>query len=197
MICYIVGAGTDYGLDFKAGKDDFVIAADAGVRALSDAEIKYDLAIGDFDSLDYVPDDAMRLPKEKDDTDMIAAVKEGFLRGYTQFRIYGGMGGRIDHTIANIQTLAYIVSRGGYGILCGDKRMALVPAGMVFEKAAGSGYVSVFAYSERAEHVTIKGLKYVVEDITLTNDFPLGVSNEFIGEKAYICCESGMLLVVW
>lgn len=59
-----------------------------------------------------------------------------------------------------------------------------------------NGYISVFSMSEKAEGVSIQGLKYTLENGTLTNDYPLGVSNEFIGRTARIAVESGTLLVV-
>ena len=75
--------------------------------------------VGDFDSLGQVPEgeNIVRHPVMKDDTDMMLAVKLGLERGYTRFHIYGGMGGRTDHTIANIQTLAYIAGRGASAFL--------------------------------------------------------------------------------
>ena len=120
-ICYIVGAGENYGIDFSPCADDFVIAADAGFQVLEQHGINMDLVIGDFDSLSFVPKhpEVIPLKKEKDDTDMRAAVLEGMKAGYETFHIYGGTGGRIEHTIANMQLLAELSSGGKRGFLFG------------------------------------------------------------------------------
>ena len=82
-ICYVVGAGENYGLDFKPEKEDYVIAADAGLHYLEEKGTDPDLIVGDFDTLNYVPDkgNVLKLPAEKDDTDMFMAVKEGIKAG--------------------------------------------------------------------------------------------------------------------
>ena len=100
-ICYVVGAGENFGLDFHPATGDFVIAADAGLRNLEEQGIRTDLVIGDFDSLKCVSEhpNTIVLSAEKDDTDTLAAVREGIRVGYTSFHIYCGTGGRIDHTI--------------------------------------------------------------------------------------------------
>ena len=118
-ICYVVGAGENYGLDFEPEKEDFVIAADAGLRYLEEIGIAADLIVGDFDTLQYIPqrENVLELPAEKDDTDMAIAIKEGIRAGYSVFHIYCGTGGRIDHTIANLQMLAYLSERGMQGFL--------------------------------------------------------------------------------
>lgn len=169
-ICYVVGAGACLGLEFQPSEEDLVIAADAGLRYLEQSGIAADLIIGDFDTLGNAPagTNVITLSCEKDDTDMLAAVREGIKAGYTEFHLYGGTGGRIDHTI---------------GVLS----FSPVP----------SGYISVFSYSEKSEGVYLQGLKYPLADATLTNTFPIGTSNEFIGEKSRISVKNGTLMIVF
>lgn len=197
-ICYIVGAGENYGLDFSPAEGDFVIAADAGLRLLEEKGIRPDLIVGDFDTLHYIPqgENVLRLPPEKDDTDMSVAIKEGIGAGYTAFHIYCGTGGRIDHTIANLQLLAYLSERGMQGFLFDRDSVftAITDAELAFNRMDG-GYVSVFSWSERSTGVYLKNLKYELHDAVLTNSFPLGVSNEFIGKESRILVERGTLLV--
>lgn len=199
-ICFVVGAGTDYGLDFCPCKGDFVIAADGGLLHLERQGISADLVIGDFDSLAEAPEHLHRivLKAEKDDTDMLAALREGIKAGYQEFRIYCGTGGRIDHTLANIQALAWLSQKGMRGFLFDRDTTitAVTDSRICFEKIP-EGYLSVFSHMGRAEGVDLIGFKYELHNAVLTNTFPLGTSNEFIGKESSISVERGTLLVTF
>ena len=199
-ICYVVGAGDNYGLDFSPLPADMVIAADAGLRYLEESGITADLVIGDFDTLHFKPQhpNVIALNIEKDDTDMLAAVREGIHAGYELFHIYCGTGGRMEHTIANIQLLSWLSQNGKQGFLFGQDCIITVitNATLSFPRNA-SGFVSVFSYSEKSEGVYLKGLKYELDNAVLLNTFPLGVSNEFIGKESVIAVNNGILLVVF
>lgn len=185
---------------------DLIIALDGGLLYCEEKGIRPDYIIGDFDSLPaerqsllekYPAECILRLPKEKDDTDMLAAIKFAIEKGIRDFVIYGGLGGRLSHTIANLQCLMYLKQRGMNGLLLGKDTKAFLLQNEEVAFAEGhSGYISVFAYSEKAEAVTLKGLKYELEDAELTAAFPLGVSNEFVGKEAIIGVRRGILLVV-
>lgn len=199
-ICYIVSAGENYGLDFTPGPSDFVIAADAGYRYLAEAGIPAGLVIGDFDTLRDIPrhPHVTVLQPEKDDTDTVAALRAGLEAGYARFHFYCGTGGRIDHTLANIQTLAYLARRGMRGLLFDrDCVLTAVTDGALSFAPVSSGYLSVFSLSDRAEGVCLRGLKYPLEDAELSNTFPLGVSNEFLGQASSVSVGKGTLLVVF
>ena len=199
-ICYIIGAGENYGLNFTPTTEDFVIAADAGLRYLEQCGIAANLVIGDFDSLKNLPThpNTMALNPEKDDTDILAAVREGIKAGYSVFHIYCGTGGRIDHTIANLQVLAYLAQNGMKGFLFDkDSVMAAITNCKITFAKIPSGYISVFSYTEKTEGVYLQGLKYELNNATLTNTFPLGVSNEFIGKESSVSVDSGTLLIVF
>ena len=199
-ICYVVGAGENFGLDFQPATGDLVIAADAGLRYLEEQGIRADLVIGDFDTLKYIPghSNTIALNAEKDDTDTLAAVREGIRAGYTSFHIYCGTGGRIDHTMANLQVLAYLSANNMRGFLFdnGTVITEITNGSLCFGKIL-CGYVSVFSCSEKAEGVTLCGLKYELNHATLTNTFPVGVSNEFIGRESSISVGSGTLFIVF
>ena len=252
--CFIAGAGEFCG-NALPGNGDYVIAADGGYAALASRGITPDLIIGDFDSL--APDllgavsdhpNVIRSSAEKDDTDMMLAVRYGLEQGYETFVINGGLGGRLDQTLANIQILVYIADSGARGTLfghevgvtvikngelrfsrdetgcegeaggkgeagCGDETGCGGEAGCGDEAGCGSeaggggevgrrgeagcGAVSVFSARDKAEGVTLKGLKYPLDNATLTNDYPLGVSNEFTGVPAVISVCEGTLIVIW
>ena len=200
MACWIFGAGSFHGLPEAIQPGDFVIAADGGWRVCRELDITPDLLLGDFDSLGEVPDfgHLLRLPVEKDDTDMVRAVKEGLAKGEKEFHLLGGMGGRrTDHTLANMQTLAYIARHGGRGWLygSGERFTAICDGGEIMLPAKKSGILSVFCLGADAEGVTIEGAQYPLADAALTADFPLGVSNHFTGKAVRVAVRRGCLLI--
>ena len=200
MACWIFGAGSFYGLPEAIQPGDFVIAADGGWRACRELNITPDLLLGDFDSLGEVPDfgHILRLPVEKDDTDMVRAGKEGLTRGEKEFHLLGGMGGqRSDHTVANMQTLAYLAAHGAQGWLYGDgeRYTAICGPDALTLASRDSGILSVFCLGADAAGVTIRGAQYELENAALTAFFPLGVSNHFVGKTVRVSVDSGCLLI--
>lgn len=199
MACFIFGAGDFYGLHATPCEGDFIIAADGGWRWCEAAGVTPHLLLGDFDSLEQVPsfENILRVPVEKDDTDMMLAIKEGLRRGEREFHIYGGLGGkRSDHTVANLQSLLYLASHDACGWLYGDDEVytAIRNASIEFP-ARDEGILSVFCFGADAEGVTIRGGQYEVEDVVLKSDFPLGVSNHFIGAPITVSVRHGSLLI--
>lgn len=205
--CVIIGAGqcdtTVLMRGLMLGKDDLCIAADGGMEYLMEIGVTPDLLIGDMDSLERKEINGTfrikRLPVEKDDTDMLAAIKEGLELGYRNFELYGALGGRLDHTIANIQCLLYLLNRGAKGSLVGDaltlRMIRNETISLPAANYAAGGTISVFAFGGDAFGVTERGLKYTVSNGTIRQEFPIGVSNEFIGEDAEIAVENGILLI--
>ncbi|PJM72633.1 thiamine diphosphokinase [Bifidobacterium primatium] len=209
-VCFIFGAGEYYGGEPQIPAEAYVIAADGGIDHAESFGVVPDAVIGDFDSAadDFAEysryPNVMRLPSEKDDTDMFAAVKLGWSKGVRRFHILGGLGGRLDHTLANMQMLAQISRHGGIGFLHGDGTVATAVTDATLSFPAwgpepGDGrMISVFAHSDVARHVSIRGLKYEVDDATLRNTRALGVSNEFRdGDAASVSVGDGTLAVVY
>ena len=199
--CYIFGAATiSIPLKFTPSECDFVIAADAGYKFLLSQNIKPNLLVGDLDSLGYVPDniELVRFPSVKDDTDMMLAINEGIKRGYKEFIIYGGMGGKLEFTLANLQILYNIVNQGCKCYFVDNNRLvtAVKNSKLEFDENF-RGRISVFAGATEACGVTINGLKYTLNDGILKCDNPLGVSNEFIGECGYISVADGILYIIY
>ena len=197
-VCLVIGAGECNGLDFEKTENDFVICADGGLRYAEKFGVAPDLIVGDFDSYGSVPSacSVIALPREKDETDAHYAVKIALERGYNQFHLYGMLGGRIDHTLANIQLLMYITEKGGSAVLVGDDYdITIVKNNRLKLNGQKGKYVSVFSYSPQSNGVTIKGLKYEVSDISFAYDNPLGVSNEFTDEEAFVEVEDGIVLI--
>ena len=177
----------------------FVIAADGGLRHTRMLGLSPDAVLGDFDSLGYTPVGANVFPVEKDDTDAMLAVRLGLERGCEEFVLYGSLDGpRLDHTIANFQTLQFLTDRGAAGYLVGNRTLVTVLKNGTLRFPAGTeGTLSVFCMGRDAEGVTERGLYYSLEDGRLTSGFPLGVSNHFTGAQAEISVKEGSLLILW
>lgn len=204
--CILIGAGDLTVGQLSLQEGDYVIALDGGLGYCDFLQVEPDLIIGDFDSVTdeerkalleiekAAPEKVIRLKPEKDDTDMLYAIKHALSKGYREFRIYAGTGGRFDHTLANIQCLLYLKNNEARGFLMDGNGMILVIKNEeVRFRENMEGYLSLFAMGQRAEGVTIKGLKYELEDAVITNDFPIGISNEFIGKMGSISVENGEL----
>ena len=197
--CIIFCAAGFDGLSEPIGEDDFVIAADGGLRHTRALGLTPDCILGDFDSLGYVPEGAKVFPTRKDDTDSMLAIREGLSRGYREFVLYGALDGeRPDMAVANYQALLFLADRGARGLLVGKRfRASVVKDGCLTFPAGLDGTVSVFCLGADARGVTIRGLGYPMEEGTLTARFPLGVSNRFTGSPAEIRVKDGSLLVIW
>ncbi len=178
---------------------DLVIAADGGLRHTEKLNITPDVVLGDFDSLGFTPTGANIFPVKKDDTDAMLAVRRGLAMGYRDFLLYGSLDGpRLDHTVANFQTLQFLCDHGAFGCLVGlNTCAAVVKNGTLSFPNGGEGNISVFCMGPDAHGVTLKGLYYPLEKGILTAGFPLGVSNHFTGVPARITVENGSLLVIW
>lgn len=195
--CVIFCAGEFHGLTEPVS--GVCIAADGGLRHLEQLGLTPDVILGDFDSLGYVPQKANVFPVEKDDTDAMLAVRKGLELGCDRFLLYGALEGpRLDHTVANFQTLQFLADRGAQGFLVGrNDIVTVIRNGSLTLPALDEGIVSVFCTGKDARGVTVRGLQYGLEQGTLTAGFPLGVSNHFVGTEAEITVEDGSLLILY
>lgn len=176
---------------------DYVLCADGGWQLAQRLGVRPDLVIGDFDSSpepEGVP--VERLPTIKDDTDTMQCVKRGLEMGYDDFLIVGGFGGRFDHTLANIQTLHYAAARGARVRMEDGLCAATALCGGSVKLARRRGKLSLFALTDVCRGVSALGVFYPLHGAELINGFPLGVSNEYVGDFAEISVEEGVLLIV-
>ena len=202
-ICYIVGAGEPSSPSTLPPRGEtLVIAADGGYPLAVRLFGTPDLAVGDFDSLGYLPEGVKTVthPSEKDDTDMALAAELAIANGAEELILLGALGGRLDHTVANLQLLASLAARGVRTTLVGADGVAvtaLVGGECARFPATAHGTLSVFAFGGDAAGVTLTGLKYPLDKATLTPRFPLGVSNELVGGEAAVSLQSGTLLLFY
>ena len=181
------------------GPADYLLAADGGLRHLNELDLEPQGILGDFDSLGYTPQGAEVFPVEKDDTDAMLAARKGLELGWREFLFYGALDGpRLDHTVANFQTLQFLADHDARGYLVGRDYLVTVMKNetLSFPKEA-EGILSLFCLGAEARGVTIRGLHYELDNGNLTPGFPLGVSNHFTGKEATIQVTDGSLLVMW
>ena len=197
--CLIFCAAGFDGLLEEVKKEDYVLAADGGLVHVQALGLIPDGILGDFDSLGYVPQGSTVFPVEKDDTDAMLAVRKGLELGYREFLLYGSLDGpRLDHTVANFQTLQFLAEHGASGYLVGKAYIVtVVKNGKLVFDAAATGILSVFCMGADARGVSLAGLQYPLADGTLSCGFPLGVSNHFTGRAAEISVREGSLLVLY
>ena len=197
--CLIFCAAEFDRLAAPIGAEDYILAADGGLRHLQRLQLQPDGIIGDFDSLGYIPEGAQVFPVEKDDTDAMLAARKGLELGYREFIFYGSLDGRrLDHTVANFQTLQFLSDRGATGYLVGRDYLVTVIGEETLEfPPQATGILSLFCLGPDAEGVTLENLHYPLLNGTLTSGFPLGVSNHFTGKSARITVRKGSLLALW
>ncbi len=219
-VCYLIGAGERFDNNnflSRPDGDDIVIAVDGGYDYAMQLGITPDLIVGDFDSvkssdreMNFHGIPVISFPPEKDYTDMMLAAKKAVESGYDTIHIYGGTGGRPDHTYANIQLLSWIAEQGLRAFLFDtnhtmtvitDSRLNIFSSEKPnrqngFITSSGYGYISVFSLSDVSEGVTIRGLKYQADNITLNRFHALGTSNEFTDSDCSIEVENGSLLII-
>lgn len=200
--CVIIGAvEIDFPVENYIRDTDFVICADKGWQNASAHGIKPDMIVGDFDSSpkpENIDVDITVLPVVKDDTDTYYVARYVVEHGFTDVLLRGVLGGkRFEHTMANIQTLLYLAqNRVNATAIDRYSQIMVVYNGKISLPDMSGRFFSLFSLGDRAEGVSIKGAKYPLDNYTITNFFPIGVSNEFIGETVDISVENGALLLV-
>ena len=197
--CLIFCAAEFDALAAPVEKGDYLLAADGGLRHLEQLNLAPHGILGDFDSLGYVPAGAQVFPVEKDDTDAMLAARKGLQLGYQEFLFYGALDGpRLDHTVANFQTLQFLADHGAKGYLIGKEWIVtVIKEETISFPAEAEGTISLFCLGADAGGITLENLYYPLENGTLTSGFPLGVSNHFTGKPARITAGKGSILAMW
>ncbi|MGO3017726.1 MAG: thiamine diphosphokinase [Anaerococcus sp.] len=198
--CYLVGGGEFDGFFDKIDESDFVIGVDKGYKNLLKVGIEPDLIIGDFDSSEE-PDfgQKIKLNPEKDMTDTYAGIDIGIKNGYEKFIVYGGLGGRLSHTLANIKIAEEFKSKGIDIVFKSKKQRLFLVKDYFFYKfnKKKNFYVSIFSLRDKSKGVTLEGLKYPLKNFDLNYDNHMGVSNETTGKDFKISLKDGLLLVIF
>lgn len=188
--------------NYSASASDYVICTDGGYDIALEHSLCPDLLLGDFDSVKSpLPKDieTLRFKPEKDFTDLDLALKQAADRSIDTVEIWGGIGGRLDHTIANIQLLSNYSSMFKNLVMYDSRNKcfcitAASPETIIIPAETDS-YISLFSLSDTVT-VSASGVKYPLHNHSLERIFPLGVSNEFVSDTAELIVKNGTLLIV-
>lgn len=200
----IIFTGGDFDFEKSAKellhKNYYVICADKGYDYALKCGFSPDVVIGDLDSVSMNSEfscEVIKYAKEKDDTDTMLAVKLALEKGFKDITLFGVFGGRLDHTFANIQSLAYIYEHGAVGRLVSDNEFVflLIDSRIQINRKEKTS-LSLFSFSEKCVGVTLRGVGYPLTDYELIQSFPIGISNEIVDEYADISLKSGKMLVI-
>ncbi len=203
MRCVIISGAPD--TDIKeiqsiCTDDDFIVCADSGYTYAKEADIKPNLIIGDFDSLkEELPSDieVVKLNAQKDDTDTEHCVMECIRRGFKDFMLLGSVGGRTDHTFANIAILAFLSEYNYNGVARNNgEEIRILKAG-TYDMSGKKGLTfSVFPYGCESVNVSYKGALYHLDRYTLTYNVSRGISNIFSDDEAEIKINDGRAILL-
>ncbi|TDT61632.1 thiamine diphosphokinase [Fonticella tunisiensis] len=183
---------------------DIIICADGGAEYVYKRNIIPDYLVGDFDSIDKGilehfesrKVNIIRFPKEKDYTDTEICVLKAIEFGSTEICILAGVGSRIDHSLGNIFLLSSLYDRGirGY-IASSDSYIYLCRDEITIEGNRGD-IISIIPLKGDAQGIYTSGLKYSLNNGTISFGRAYGVSNEMTGSVCSIKITSGEVLVI-
>ena len=197
--CIIISGG-DFTPVSDLQPDDFVISCDRGYPYCLELGIQPNLLISDFDSYSgpVSPDvPTHRYPSEKDDTDTMLAVRYAVDHSFEEIRLFCALGGRLDHTIANLQSLVFARKHGVHAGIYSPQETVLVLQNEKISLPRREGWsLSIFAVDTVCTGVSLRGTKYPLENAMLSPAFPLGVSNQWAAPEAEISVQDGVLMVV-
>ena len=200
--CVIVGGAdiNNYGfIREKLCADDYVVFCDSGLKHLQHLHAKPSLIVGDFDSHDNprLHTETIVLPREKDDTDTVYAVKEAIKRGFDDFLLIGVAGARLDHTLGNVSILLYLDSLGKKGCIIDDYSEMEIVSERPVSICDKYSFFSLLNITGCAKGITINGAKYPLADAEISCEYQYGISNEVLpGEKAVVSVKCGKLLLI-
>lgn len=188
----------EYNNEYHFCKDDYIVAIDGGYSYLKKQKIKPNLFIGDNDSNKLAIDKNVKkiiLPEEKDDTDSLYAIKTCLKLGFDRFELYGFLGKEFSHSLANIQVLLYLKKKRVEAKII-EKNKTYIILHNEKIKLKKDGKLTLLSLSNKSK-VSLKNLKYPLKKSILSNDFPLGIDNEFIDKEAEITIHNGYVLLIY
>ncbi len=181
-----------------------VICADGGARHMEILGLVPTLIVGDMDSLDRLSQDRyeskgvriIRHPREKKETDTELALREAFRMTPSEVWIWGALGRRIDHSLANISLLAQGIGNGiDVRLIDAWCEVFLVTRRKVLDGASGQT-VSLFPFGGEVSGITLTGFEYPLTKAFMEAGNPYGISNRLTERQGIIDVDAGVLLAV-
>lgn len=180
-----------------------IMAIDSGAATLLRMGIKPDVLLGDFDSLPATDLEILlrdgveflRFPAEKDQTDLELALEWAAKQGVREIRVWGALGGRLDHTLANIGLLLK-GAQLGLTVWLVDPHHEIRVFENYLHLTAKPGWAVSLIPLFTAKGVLTRGLKYPLNRETLHFNEGRGLHNSFVAEEAEVFVEEGTLLLV-
>ena len=176
-----------------------LIGVDHGASVIAQAGLKMKAAIGDFDSVDgnelkaiaQSAETMVKLVPQKDETDTEEAIKYALEQGYEEIVIYGALGGRIDHEMANM----YLLMHRRYPIMFIDdhNRVRVLKRGQ-YQVGNEFTYLSFLALEESC--ISVNGVAYPMNHRIITLKDIFSISNEITGGNCEIDIHYGRVLVM-
>ena len=198
-VLFAGGSVKDYSAAKEAVKNaDFVVCADSGILHAEKINVVPDVWIGDLDSVDerHSCGEFVKLPTEKDDTDTMSAARILIEKGVRSVRMFGCTGTRLDHTYANLFVLKFFLDNGVNATIQDENnKISLLPSGKHVLKAEDGCFLSLLPYCSDVKGLTISGVKYPLNNYSLCDNFPLGVSNQITDDFCEIEFAEGVLAV--
>jgi len=203
----IIANGNFSNLDFyrrEIKNDDYVICADGGAKHAVLLGIRPHLVVGDLDSIDtqvYTSlqggmTEFIKYPAEKNESDLELALEKALAMQPKEIIIWGALGKRVDHFFANLMLLTLPLKRGiKTKLIDEDHEIFVVDKGIELEGEKGD-YLSLFPLSQEVRGIITRGLKYPLKGETLSLGPTRGLSNEFLGYRAEVTFDDGLLLVI-
>lgn len=189
----------------KSNKYDIIIAVDKGLETIDYLKLEPQYILGDFDSVNtkilekYKKQNIkiIKLNPEKDLTDTHSAIDLALEIKSTEITILGAIGTRLDHTMANIHILKQALDKNIKAKIVNEKNeIELIDKEIIIKKDDNYKYVSIIPLTTNVTGITIEGMKYIINDYTLSIGDSLGVSNEQIDKEAKISIKTGILVVI-
>jgi len=192
------------GLRERLGTAGLLICADGGLRTARRLALRPAVAIGDFDSASdrlvaWARSAGATIvvhPAEKDKTDTELALDYAVQARVAEVELYGALGGRLDHLLANVALLLRARTRGVRLRIVDGEVEAFLAAPRTRIRGRPGDVVSLLPLSSRVTGVTTHGLKYPLRGAVLREGSTLGISNEMITAHPVVRMRRGNLLVV-
>lgn len=184
---------------------DYIIGVDKGAEYLYEASLRPDLILGDFDSADhqvidkFYRDTSVEVRSfiaEKDETDTHLAIIEAIHMGSSHIDILGGIGTRMDHTLANLHILMIPLEKGVICRIINENNMISLIDSSIHLRKNDYKYLSLIPLTNTVSGITTKGLKYELDGYTMNKGVSIGISNELLDNEVTISICEGILIII-